>query len=106
MLAREMNHGNAFHVLHHEIGQAIIGRPSIQETCDVGMIESRQNTTFGPESIQDLIGVRTTLQYFDSNLLLELTIGATSEIDRAHAAAAQLANYRVTANEPSGRKQG
>ena len=44
--------GNAEDALHHDVGQALLGRPAVEQPRDVGMIECRQDAPLLEESLQ------------------------------------------------------
>src|SRR5215469_2029817 len=56
------------------------------------MIEPCQDLTFCLEAAQNLSGIRSSIQYFDRDLFLKLTIRPLSQENRAHPAATKFAD--------------
>ena len=58
----------AAHVLHDEVGKAVVGRPAVDQARDVRVIEMRQDLSLGPEVPEDLRGIESSPNEFDRNL--------------------------------------
>ena len=87
--------------LHHEVRETLFGSGGVQEPGDPGMIERRQNLALSPESRQNIRAIHLRPDQLDGHLLVKRAIGALGEIDGSHAAAADLADERVTAQLPA-----
>src|ERR1700719_1819792 len=93
----------ALHILHDEVGEAVIGRPSVDEARDVGMIELRENLPLVAKSAKNVLGVEPAPDEFDRDFLVIFIVGSRREIDCAQNAPADFANNlvsaKLTANE-------
>src|SRR4029434_3729958 len=69
-------HRCADNVVHDEVGQTIVGRACIEQPRDIWMIEPGQDLALRSETAQNLSRVGASIQYFDRNLFLKLTISA------------------------------
>src|SRR5215217_4259658 len=79
-----------FDVLHHEVGQTVFRRSSIQQAANVWMIESREDLSFFAKAAQDEVSIHPAFDQFYCSPFVELIIGAGGFINRAHAAAPNL----------------
>jgi len=75
----------AFDVLHYQVRAAISRRAAVEETCDVGMLEVREDLSFDPKALNDKVSIHPSLNQFYGDLLPVLIIIASGEIDRSHA---------------------
>src|ERR1700682_1369089 len=99
------SNGNPIDVLHYKIRPAVIHCAGIHESRDVWMIEAGQYFALRAEATDDIIIGGTTVQYFDSYLLLKISIRARRQIDCSHPASANLPNNDVSADSsPNFRK--
>ena len=86
-----------FDKLHDEVGQAVVSCAAVQETGDVRMIERGQNLALVAKAPQDKVGIHAALDQLDRNALVEFLVDAQRFVDRAHAAAADLALNSISA---------
>ncbi len=86
----------AFDELHHKVRQPIVRRPAVQQSRNVRMIERRQDLPFFAKAPQDKVRIHAALDQLDRDALAELC-HADGFVDRAHAAAANLAHNLVRA---------
>ena len=77
-------------VLHDEERAAVQRRAAVDQSCDVGMLEHRQDLPLGTESLQDLVRTQEGIDQLDRDLLREALVVAGGPIDHPHAAAADL----------------
>ena len=89
---------SAVDVLHHDVGQAVLGSAAVEQTGDVGMLQPGQRLPFAAEAVEDQIGVHAAAHQLDRDLGLILIVVAFGEIDGAHAAAAEFAHQPVWAH--------
>ena len=92
----------AVHVLHDEIGQAVIGRPAIDQARDVGMIELRQDLPLIAKAAEYVLGIEPSPNELDRNLLAIFVVRSRRQIDRAQTAPADFADDLVSAELPAG----
>src|SRR5262249_54071177 len=64
--------GQALDIIHNEIRQTVVGRATIEQLGDVGMIEMSENLLLVAEAAKDGICVHTAFHQLDRHLLLEL----------------------------------
>ncbi len=79
---------HAIHILHHEVGDTVVGRSAVEQPGNVAVIESRQNLSFGFQTIVICAGHESGSDELDRNLLLVI-VAALGEVDVAHPAATQ-----------------
>ena len=84
-------------VLHHQVRPIFFRRAAVEQARDVGMIERRQNLSLVAKATHDKVRVHAAANQLDCDLLSILIIIAFAEINRAHAAASELANDFVGA---------
>src|SRR5215217_246422 len=63
-------------VFHDEVGQTILGRPTVKQPGDVWMIQGSEYLSFFAEATQDEVCVHPAFDEFDGGSLVELIIGA------------------------------
>ena len=88
----------AVDVLHHEIRAAIRGAAAVEQSGDVWMTERRQDAAFAIEPPVDFFETSGAFHELQRAALLELDADPLDEMDRAHAAAADLANHAPAAD--------
>src|SRR5579862_3015728 len=89
---------DAFHQLHYQIRDALLGRSSVQQAGDVRVVESRQDLAFMAKTLQQESSVEAATHDLDCNLFVVLPVGARCAINRAHAAVADLFQNVVRTN--------
>ena len=62
---------HALHQLHHEERLAGIGRASVEDACDVGVIHQRQGLAFGIEASEDRARIHPDLDDLQRDLSLD-----------------------------------
>ena len=85
--AAEIGDRDAFDVLHHEVGHAVLGFAAVHHLRDVGMAQAGEDFLFLAEALAQT-AVRGEHQ-FDRDLLFEAPVDTVRAIHRAHAAGAQ-----------------
>ncbi|HKP14267.1 MAG TPA: hypothetical protein VJZ91_19255 [Blastocatellia bacterium] len=86
---------DAFDVLHHEERLAVGRDAAVQEARDVRVVERGEDLPLAAETAGE-VGVGETAPHeLERDLLLKLSVRALGEEDRAHPAAAQLAQNPV-----------
>src|SRR5215213_5195456 len=65
-----------FDEFHHEVGQAILGGPTVKQPGDVWVVQSGEYLSFFAEAAQDEVCVHAAFDEFDGGSLVELVIGA------------------------------
>jgi hypothetical protein len=87
--------------LHHEIRHAFFGRPSVEESGDVRVVEAGEHTTLEAEPIrEDWLGPGRG-QQLDGDALLEVDTLAPRLEDDAHAAPPDLTDDAIRADPPA-----
>src|SRR5437016_564962 len=90
--------GAALDVLHHEIWKTIGSRAAFEQTRDVWMFQIGEDLPLHHEPTQDDVRVHAAVDELDGDLLAILIVSPNGKKDRAHPAAANLANDFVGAN--------
>jgi hypothetical protein len=85
----------ALDVLHGEVRQAVRGRAPIEQTGDVGMLETGENLTLVAKPLNDGVRVGSALENLDRDALLKHVVGTHRKVDRTHPSAADLADQPV-----------
>ena len=83
--------GSPVDVLHDEVGQAVVGRAAVEQARDVRVLERGEDLPLGAKRASMQLGVQPRRHDLDRHPLRELAVGALGQVDRAHAAAADLA---------------
>ena len=90
--------GSAVDELHHQVRPAVAGDAAVEQPGDVGMDEAGEDAALGEEPlVQRIVGVARADQ-LDGDAMFEVGAGPLGEIDRAHAAAADLRDDAVGAD--------
>jgi hypothetical protein len=76
MLANEASDRCPGHILHHEVGKALLGCPCVEQSRNIRVIEASEDMALSREPLQNLICVGAALQDLDRDLLLECAIRA------------------------------
>ncbi len=87
-----------FHVFHDEVGEAVGGGAAIEQARDVRMVEPGEDLPLGAEAPHDRLGVHPAFQDLERDTFVERVVVAHREINRAHAALAELAHEAVGAD--------
>ena len=82
----------AIHIVHDQVGKPILGRASVQQFHDVGVVQRRECLALLLKSMEDFLTVQSGFDHLDGGSFLELIVGASGQIDRPHAAAPDLAH--------------
>ena len=82
---------------HDEVGSAVGGRPGVEDARDVGVVDRPQDLAFELEPGEHVLGVEPEAHDLDRDAFLERVVGAHGGVDRAHAAAPDLAEDAVDA---------
>ena len=80
------------HELHGEVGLTVGGPAAIEQAGDVRVRQAGENLPFELEAAKGVGILIADVDQLDRRFLLELPVGALAEVDRPHAAPAQLAN--------------
>ena len=78
----------AGHVLHDQVGQAVVGGAAVEQPGDVAVFQPRQDLPLVAE-LPHPLGVEQAAHHLDRHLLQELVVVALGEIDGAHPALAE-----------------
>src|SRR5690606_20208878 len=78
--------GTAIHVLHHQVGLALLGDAAVDQRRDVGMTQARKNLPLCAKALHCTFATRMTMQQLDRNALLILIVGTHGLAHRTHAA--------------------
>jgi hypothetical protein len=89
-------------VFQDEVGAAVNGRAAVQQPGDVGVGEGCEDLPLDQEAAQDLFGVHAPLDQLDRHLLVVGGVVAHRQVDRAHAAPAELGGDAVGADPGAG----
>src|ERR1051326_2483612 len=95
--------GKPFDVLHNKVRQAGSGRAAVKQPRDVRMVEISQNLTLVTEVAQHCVGIHSTFDQLDSNLLPVLLIRPFSQINSTHAAATDFTHDSIRSNQLTAR---
>src|ERR1700690_1757838 len=94
----------AFNQFHYQVRSSVFGGASIQQTGNVGMIESGQNLPLALEAGDDKIGILAGTNQLQRDFFLVVIVVADGAIHFAHATGADLLENFVgsdTAPNPS-----
>src|SRR5581483_11570628 len=84
--------------LHDQIEDPVLGPPTIEQSRDVGMIETREHLALAPEPLDEIVSFERRMQNLDCHFLLELTVIPARPVDAAHPAAPDLFSDLVGAD--------
>src|SRR5687768_13626922 len=84
-------------VLHHEVGQTVLGGAAVEQAADVRMIECRQDLSFFAKPAEDEVSVHPALDQLDRGCFIKLVIGARCFVHRAHTTASDLPLNSISA---------
>ena len=87
--------GPALDVLHHEVGQPLFRRASVQDARDVGVIEAGEDAPFVVESPEDFLAIHSPGNDFEGDRMAVFRIVPFGEVDGSHAAAAELPENHI-----------
>ena len=68
----------ALHVLHHQVGLAVVGGAAVEERGDVGMLEARQDLPLLPEAPLEVLGVAPARTSFSATVLRNASSSRTA----------------------------
>src|ERR1700722_9140798 len=91
----------ALHQLHDEIRNTVIGRISIEQMSNVGMIQAGQNLPLVSKTLEDKSRVEAAPHELNRDFLCELSVGAHRAINLSHPARTDLFQNAVAGNNPS-----
>ena len=80
----------ALDVFEDEVGNAVLGRSAVEQPGDVRVIQARQDLPLVTEALPDGVRVHAPLDQLNGHLLAILIIRPVGQVDRAHAAPADL----------------
>jgi len=93
--------GSAFDQLHNEVRNAIVCGPSIEQACDIRVIERGENLTLVTEALNDRCGIETASHKLDSDFLLVNPIDASGPVHFTHSAVTNFFQDLIHANAGS-----
>ena len=93
----------AIDIFRHQEGIARRGDSSIEQPGDVVVIQHGQKLALGFEAAEKFAVRQIAGHHFQCHRLLELTVGALGQIDRAHSSTAQQMERAVRAKLSLGR---
>jgi hypothetical protein len=82
---------------HHEIEEAVVGSPAIEQCGDIGMIQLSEDLALAVEGSKEVFGKHGAGDHLDGDGFAVGVISATGFKDGAHAAAAYLTGDLVGA---------
>jgi hypothetical protein len=85
----------AFDVLHDKIWLSIGSRTAIEQTRDIGMLETREDLPFLSEPIDNQIGFHALTDELDRHLFSKFRVGTHRQVNRSHTAGTELADEFV-----------
>jgi hypothetical protein len=100
-LGAELVDGLAFDVLHDKVRSAILGRSSIEELRDIGMLQGRQDLALATE-VPDEIPSGGIGNELDRHPLPVLIVVSEREVDRSHTSCTELLDETVGADSALG----
>jgi hypothetical protein len=62
--------GNPIDILHHEIGQAVLGTHPVEEVRDIGVIKAGKDLSLVPEMAKHRFSVHAAFDELDRDLFL------------------------------------
>jgi len=86
-------------VLHHHVRHSLVGGAAVDQPRDVGMVERGENPPLFRESCLETRIEQGSGHDLDGDVLLEGPVRARREVDDAHAAAADLSQRAVLADQ-------
>jgi hypothetical protein len=72
----------ALDVLHHQVGQPILGRAAVDQAGDARVVERRERLPLAAEALEDVLGIHAPLDDLDRHALREVVVGARGEVHR------------------------
>ena len=95
----------ALDVLHDEVRRAARRGAAVKQARDLRMLQAGEQLPFARET-RGCVGVTEAADQLDRSLLVEMSVGTLGEIDRAHAAMADLAPEAPGAEKVAGMQLG
>ena len=90
-----------FHMLQHQIGQAVFSRAAIEKADDVGVLQARQHLAFARKRRSEVPVAALRVDQLDGNLLMVLAVRTLRQVDGSHASVADLAQDLIRAHTPA-----
>ena len=81
----------AVHVLHDEVRKSLVGGAAVDQARDVAVFEPGENLALIAKPADREFAGRALANQLDGHAFVEFAVGASGQIDRAHAALADLA---------------
>src|SRR3954451_21836262 len=97
-------HAHAFHVIHHHIRKALLGCAAVDQARDMGGVQIRQDLSFIPKALEDVLTADRGIHNLDRDALAVLAIRALRQIPGSHAAAADLPYDTIWPYRTAGRR--
>ena len=88
-------------VLHHQIGRAVFGAASVQQTGDVWMLQGGEDLAFSAKPLEDFWTAYAAADELDRHSFFELGIVPPGFIHRAHATLADPCRHPIGAETPA-----
>ena len=92
---------SAFNQLHHQVRNALVGRPSIEQPRNIRMIERCENLPLMPEPFQNRRRIVPTPHQLDRYFLFVLPIGTARTVHLTHSSVTDLFQNVVCTNPAS-----
>src|SRR5262249_62433459 len=90
----------SFDVLHYEIGPAIVRCAAVINSCDVGMIQIREDVLLLMEAFDDVCGIHPAADHFDRNERCVVDGGISRGVNRPHSAVTDQSLDSIRADSP------
>src|SRR5438067_1395874 len=90
----------SFYVIHHEIRQSLFRAPAVNQPGDRRMIERRENIALLAEAAQHVRLAKSGPHNLDGYLLVNNTVIARRQVNRAHPAASEFPQDQIGSHAP------
>ena len=67
---------DALNVFHDDVWAAVVGGATVEEACDVGVVEGSYDLAFATEALDDSVGFDALVDYFNRYELVVGFVGA------------------------------
>lgn len=88
-------------ILHHQIGQAVFGNAAVEQSDDIGMIESGERLSFDPKAMQGFLCCQASFEHLDRDVILILAIGTGTQVEVSHPTGSNQLDQFVDADSPT-----
>ena len=96
--------GQAGHILHDEVGPAVLQDPTVEKPGDIRMFETGKDAPFHQKTPQQLLGFEAALDDLEGHPLVEGPVRPLGEVHDSHATATELSHDPVRTDHGSRRE--